>query len=73
MKLLVAARQSPEFGVRLLAELPPAARAEAVRRWTLAEPAAPPGRPGLRKCAPPRPSELDAQLRAYSRTIGRVG
>ena len=78
-KLMTAARQSPEFGMRLLAQLPPAARAEALRRWSfpeaaLVEPA--PSRPGLRKCAgQPGASKTVqcVQLEAFARTIGRVG
>jgi len=73
MKLLAAARQSPDFGVRMLAELSPAARAEALRCWTLTGPAAP-QKPGLKKCGPrPSPAGLGAQLQAFARTIGRVG
>jgi hypothetical protein len=78
-KLMTAARQSPEFGMRLLAQLPPAARAEAVRRWSFPEPTlmeAAPGRPGLRKCvAQPEVTKTVqcVQLEAFARTIGRVG
>ena len=73
MKLLAAARQSPDFGVRMLAELSPPARAEALRCWTLAGPA-PTSKPGLKKCGPqPAPVGLGAQLQAFARTIGRVG
>ncbi len=79
MKLMTAARQSPEFGMRLLAQLSPAARAEALRRWSFPEPApveAAASRPGLRKCAG-RPETAKTvqcvQLEAFARTIGRVG
>jgi hypothetical protein len=75
---MTAARQSPEFGVRLLAQLTPAARAEAMRCWALATPL--PGevgpKPGLRKCeAKPEltRSFQSAQLEAFVRTIGRPG
>jgi hypothetical protein len=78
MKLMTAARQSPDFGVRLLARLTPAERAEAMRCWTLASPlpAAVALKPGLRKCEPR--AELtqtfqSVQLAAFARTIGRVG
>lgn len=72
---MTAARQSPEFGLRLLAQLPPAARAEAVRRWTLPAIAEQPAKPGLRKCGPPRALEAfsSAQLDAFARSVGRVG
>jgi len=73
----MAARESPQFGVRLLAELSPAARAEVVRRWSEAQPLPAPAKPGLRKCAAPASpadtSGLGAQLQAFSRSIGRVG
>jgi hypothetical protein len=78
MKLLVAARQSPDFGVRLLAQLTPAARTEAMRCWALATPL--PGavalKPGLRKCqtkAGAVKTFESAQLAAFARTIGRLG
>jgi hypothetical protein len=73
-KLMTAARQSPNFGVRLMAELPAAARAEAVRRWSTEAPAAP-ARPGLKKCGPAGAlqSFSNAQLAAFARSIGRVG
>jgi hypothetical protein len=73
-KLMTAARQSPHFGVRMLAELPAPARAEAVRRWSVAAPAEQPG-PGLRKCGPAAPlkSFSSEQLAAFARSIGRVG
>lgn len=72
--MMTAARQSPNFGMRLLAELPPAARAEAVRHWSLEAPAEPP-RPGIRKCGPAgaMQSFSSAQLAAFARSIGRVG
>ena len=78
MKLLTAARQSPDFGVRLLAQLSPAARAEAVRCWSLASASAARValKPGLRKCpAKPEPAKTfeSAQLAAFARSIGRVG
>jgi hypothetical protein len=83
-KFMMAARQSPQFGVRLLAELSPTARAEVVRRWSVSEAppvmaAAPPvlARPGLKKCvplaAPVGTSGLGAQLQAFARSIRRVG
>ena len=81
-KFMTAARQSPQFGVRLLAELSPAARAEVVRRWSVSEApavAAPPvlARPGLKKCvpsaAPTTHSGLGAQLQAFARSVRRVG
>jgi hypothetical protein len=78
MKLMTAARQSPDFGVRLLAQLSPAARLEAMRCWALATPL--PGavalKPGLRKCeAKPGLTKTfeSAQLAAFARTIGRLG
>jgi hypothetical protein len=73
-KLMLAIRQSPNFGVRLMAELPAAARAEAVRRWSTEAPAEVP-RPGLKKCGPSgaMPSFSSAQLAAFARSIGRVG
>jgi hypothetical protein len=78
MKLLTAARQSPDFGVRLLAQLTPAARTEAMRCWALGTPL--PGtvalKPGLRKCkVAPEPMKTlqSAQLEAFARTIGRLG
>jgi hypothetical protein len=77
-KLMTAARQSPDFGVRLLAQLTPAARVEAIRCWALATPL--PGavgpKPGLRKCeAKPQLARTfhAAQLEAFARTIGRLG
>lgn len=82
-KFMLAARQSPQFGVRLLAELTPAARAEVVRRWSVSE--APPvtlsgaivPRPGLKKCVPlatpATANGLGAQLQAFARSIRRVG
>lgn len=82
-KFMAAARQSPDFGLRLLTELSPAARAEVVRRWSLAEPPAQaalplrqaPALPGLRKCAAPvaNANGLGAQLQAFARSIRRVG
>jgi len=73
--MMTAARQSPNFGMRLLAELPPAARAEAVRHWTLEAAATEPPRPGIRKCGPAgaMQSFSSAQLAAFARSIGRVG
>jgi len=85
-ELLIAARQSPEFGLRLLAELPPHARAEALRRWTLPTALSPSdvptedggevrphGRPGLRKCGPAQPNNgLSAQLNAFARSVSRM-
>lgn len=80
MKLMTAARQSPEFGMRLLAQLPPAARAEALRRWSFAESGlgeAAPTRPGIRKCAAAPAQAVKTvqcvQLEAFARSIGRVG
>ncbi len=75
---MTAARQSPHFGVRLLAELAPEARAEAIRRWCAAVPSEPAvtARPGLKKCAIPLAapeSGLGAELAAFGRTIRRVG
>jgi hypothetical protein len=72
-KLMTAARQSPNFAVRLLAELPAPARAEALRRWSAA-PAELPG-PGLRKCGAgvALKSFSSEQLAAFARSIGRVG
>jgi hypothetical protein len=77
-KLMTAARQSPHFGVRLLAELAPEARAEAIRRWCVAGPSEPSvaPRPGLKKCATPIAAPdagLGAELAAFGRTIRRVG
>lgn len=78
-KLLTAARQSPQFGVRLLAELPAPARAEALRRWSLPDkPEALEAGPGLKKCGTGRlaasPNNgLSAQLFAFARSVGRVG
>lgn len=75
MKLMTAARQSPDFGVRLLARLPPSARTEAVRYWSLCQPPQPAAKPGLKKCGSDAAttSALGAQLQAFARTIGRVG
>jgi hypothetical protein len=72
------ARQSPHFGLRLLAELPAAARAQAIGHWCRVEApeTAPSLRPGLKKCSArlPAPNNgLSAQLRAFARSIGRVG
>jgi hypothetical protein len=74
MKLLTAARQSPDFAVRLLAELPAPERAEALRHWSAPQAEAlAPTKPGLKKCGPlAANSALGAQLQAFSRTIGRV-
>ena len=77
-KFMLAARQSPQFGVRLLAELAPDARAEVLRRWSVSEPPPfAPARPGLKKCvaapAPANVNGLGAQLNAFARSIGRVG
>lgn len=81
-KFMMAARQSPQFGVRLLAELSPAARAEVVRRWSVSEAplatvAPVVARPGLKKCvpaaAPAGSNGLGAQLQAFARSIRRVG
>lgn len=73
-KLMTAARQSPHFGVRLLAELPAGARAEAVRRWSTEAPGAQ-ARPGLKKCGPAGAMQTfsSAQLAAFARSVGRVG
>jgi hypothetical protein len=78
LKLLTLARQNPHFGLRLLAELPPPARAEAIGHWCrMAPPETEPRlRPGLKKCSPPplvADDGLGAQLRAFARSIGRVG
>jgi hypothetical protein len=78
MKLMTAARQSPDFGVRLMAQLPLAARSAAVRCWALGTPLPAPValKPGLRKCGEkPEPTRTfeSAQLEAYARTIGRLG
>lgn len=71
---MTAARQSPEFGLRLLAQLPPAARAEAVRHWSQPSGVAPGAKPGLVKCAAPAfKSFSSAQLEAFARSVGRVG
>jgi len=72
---MTAARQSPDFGLRLLAQLPPAARAEAVRCWSQPTTAAAPARPGLKKCGPTAPIKTfsSAQLEAFARSVGRVG
>lgn len=72
---MTAARQSPDFGLRLLAQLPPAARAEAVRCWSQPTSAAPPAKPGLKKCGPTAPIKTfsSAQLEAFARSVGRVG
>jgi len=72
---MTAARQSPDFGVRLLAQLPPAARAEAVRHWSQpASVASPDPKPGLKKCAAPKLETFSsAQLAAFARSVGRVG
>lgn len=80
MKLMTAARQSPDFGVRLLAQLTPAGRAEALRCWTMSAPPPPQSvetKPGLRKCAvvvaEPVKTPQSVQLAAFARTIRRVG
>jgi hypothetical protein len=71
---MTAARQSPDFGVRLLAQLPPAARAEAVRHWSQPASVAPPPKPGLKKCSTPAIKAFSsAQLEAFARSVGRVG
>jgi hypothetical protein len=72
---MTAARQSPDFGLRLLAQLPPAARAEAVQHWSQAASAAPTAKPGLKKCGPAAPIKTfsSAQLEAFARSVGRVG
>jgi hypothetical protein len=77
-KLLLAARQSPEFGLRLLAELPPESRAEAIRRWcqvSSPEVSSVAPRPGLKKCGPGTPPNngFGAQLEAFAKSIGRLG
>ena len=76
-KLLIAARQNPEFALRLLATLPPPARAEALRRWCLpgAPEAAPVSGPSIRKCSAEAPASkgLSAQLSLFARSVGRVG
>jgi hypothetical protein len=78
-KLLLAARQSPEFGLRLLAELSPESRAEAIRRWcqvSSPEVSSVALRPGLKKCGVGRAAPnngLSAQLEAFARSIGGVG
>jgi hypothetical protein len=78
-QLMTAALQRPEFGMRLLSQLPPAARAEALRRWSFPDSAlieAAPSRPGLRKCAAqPEVAKTGqcVQLEAFARTIRRVG
>jgi hypothetical protein len=76
---MTAARQSPHFGVRLLAQLSPAARAEAVRCWSQPS-SAPvsalaPAKPGLKKCSTPAPLKTfsSVQLEAFARSVGRVG
>lgn len=72
---MTAARQSPDFGLRLLAQLPPAARAEAVRCWSQPAASAAPGKPGLKKCGatPAIKTFSSAQLEAFARSVGRVG
>jgi hypothetical protein len=72
---MTAARQSPDFGLRLLAQLPPAARAEAVRQWSQPASVAPAPKPGLAKCAAPAAIKTfsSAQLEAFARSVGRVG
>jgi hypothetical protein len=71
---MTAARQSPDFGLRLLAQLPPAARAEAVRHWSQPTSLAPAPKPGLKKCAAPAITTFSsAQLEAFARSVGRVG
>ncbi len=78
-KLLLAARQSPEFGLRLLAELSPESRAEALRRWCqVSSPEIPSlaPRPGLKKCGPRSTAPnngFGAQLEAFAKSIGRLG
>ena len=82
-KLLLAARQSPEFGLRLLGELPPESRAEAIRRWcqvsspqVSSDASSDALRPGLKKCGPSRTAPnngFGAQLEAFAKSIGRVG
>jgi hypothetical protein len=75
-KLLTAAGQSPDFAIRLLAELPAPERAEALRRWSAPRTEARvEARPGLKKCGPLAAASSDglgAQLQAFARTIGRV-
>lgn len=71
---MTAARQSPDFGLRLLAQLPPAARAEAVRQWSQPAGVAPAAKPGVKKCAAPAIKTFSsAQLEAFARSVGRVG
>ena len=74
MKLMTAARQSPDFGARLLAQLPAPARAEAVRRMSVAAPVVETAKPGLKKCGPvptTMKSFSSAQLAAYARAMGK--
>lgn len=72
---MTAARQSPEFGMRLLAQLPPAARAEALRQWSQPIAQAPELKPGLKKCGavPAIKTFSSTQLEAFARSVGRVG
>ena len=72
-KFMTAARQSPDFGARLLAQLPAPARAEAVRRMSVAAPMEA-AKPGLKKCGPvptAMKSFSSAQLAAYARAMGK--
>jgi hypothetical protein len=70
---MTAARQSPDFGLRLLAQLPPSARAEALRQWSQPASVAAP-KPGLKKCSAPAITTFSsAQLEAFARSVGRVG
>ena len=86
---LLAARQSPNFGLRWLA-LSPEARAETLRRWYLTPPQSAGTAlaelrrktlaaramglvPGVRKSAADRVGGIGAQLEAFARSIRRVG
>jgi hypothetical protein len=74
---MLAARQSPDFGLRWLSSLEPEARAEALRRWSvmpLKSPRAELKQPGLRKCPSVAAANgLGAQLEAFARSVRRVG
>lgn len=76
VQLLKTAQSNPQFGARLLAELPPRAREAAVAELAKPAPEIPQARPGLRKCgkAPAYGSHsgYSAGLNAFARGVSRI-